>query len=366
MKKFAILGQGQLATMLIESADNLALEVKAFPLPAISQNGLTEQAEIARYCHQLKHFDVVSFEIENIAVELLTAIQAMQSVSVYPSIQALAVAQDRLNEKNTFNYLNIPTNNFFEINNYQDLRDAASELRYPFVLKTRRFGYDGKGQMLVKNSMEQEIAWKRLSNHPLIAEQWVDFDYEVSQIASRDHQGNISYYPLVRNEHRSGILRETHVIAIDKPLSDQAQNISAKLLTYFNYVGTFTIEFFVKGNNLYANEIAPRVHNSGHWSIDGATTSQFENHMRAIAGLGVKPASISKAHAIMINLIAEDVPATLITNNYIKPKSYGKTWREGRKMGHINIVADNKQDFLKAYNEVYSSIDAKPCWSYIA
>ena len=365
MKKIAILGQGQLAAMLIESAEHLDLEINSLPLPTINGKGLTGQAEIQRYCDQLRQFDVVGFEIENIAVELLTEIQAMKAVSVCPSIKALAVAQDRLNEKNTFNYLNIPTNNYCEINSYQNLCDAASQLGYPFIVKTRRFGYDGKGQMLIKTPMEQEAAWKTLGNHPLIAEQFVDFDYEVSQIASRDHKGRIVYYPLVRNEHRAGILRETHVVAIDKPLSDQAQNISGKLLTYFDYIGTFAIEFFVKEDKLYANEIAPRVHNSGHWSIDGASTSQFENHMRAISGLDVKPTSISKQHIMMINLIAEDVPKTLIPNNYIKPKSYGKTWRDGRKMGHINIIADNKQDFLAACNTVYQHIQAKPCWSYI-
>ena len=365
MKKIAILGQGQLATMLIESASSLDLQIKCFPLPDINPNEPINEDKIRCYCTQLQNFDAISFEIENISIDLLNAIQKINNISIHPSIQVLSVAQDRLNEKLTFNYLNILTNNFFKIDSYKDLFNAAFQFGYPFVLKTRSSGYDGKGQVLVKSLIQQEIAWEKLGSQPLIAEQWIDFDYEVSQISSRDSQGNIAYYPLVRNEHCSAILRETHVTMIGKKLSDQAKYISAKLLKYFDYIGTFTIEFFVKNNKLYANEIAPRVHNSGHWSIDGAKTSQFENHMRAIAGLDIKPSIISKSYIMMINLIAEDVPENLIKNDHIKPKSYGKTYEYRRKMGHINVISDNRQDFLTAYKMVYKSISAKPYWFYV-
>ena len=358
-KKIAILGQGQLANMLIESASELGLEITAFPLPQMDKYAQSTADEIKKYVKQLSGYDVVTYEIENISVDLLKSVQAV--TQVLPSISALKVAQDRLLEKELFQKQQILTNTFYAVKSFEQLQQVVDKLSYPFIVKTRRFGYDGKGQYVIKTKQDLQKAWQILGEHPLIAEKFVKFDYEVSQVASRDQYGVIRYYPLVRNEHREGILRETHVMAFSESLTKQAQGCIKSLLEQFDYVGTFAIEFFVKDEMLIANEIAPRVHNSGHWTIDGANQSQFLAHMKAIAGMGLEEVKLKHPYTMMINLIAEDAPKDLPKQDGIYPKSYGKIYRENRKMGHINITADSQTEFYKRCKTVYNDVKAKPC-----
>ncbi|WP_119344597.1 5-(carboxyamino)imidazole ribonucleotide synthase [Facilibium subflavum] len=352
--KIAILGQGQLAQMLIESVEDLPVEIETFALPVVNKDGICDDTEIQKYCQLLQSFDVITYEIENICVSLLRKIN--QKVPVYPAIDALMTAQDRLSEKQLFTSLGIKTNRYLAIKHFAELQSAAELLGFPFIVKTRRFGYDGKGQFLVKKQAQLQEVWAQFAGIDLIAEGFVDFDYEISQIASRDQKGNIVYYPLSHNQHHKGILRQSRVLQNNKGLPDEAQRIIKDLLEYFDYVGTLTIEFFVKDDVLYANEIAPRVHNSGHWSIDGANCSQFCNHMRAVAGFSVKPVVTTAQYIMMINLIGQDVPVNLKPNQYVKPKSYGKTLRSGRKMGHINIIGDEFDVFEKHLNETYQQL----------
>ncbi|WP_395947001.1 ATP-grasp domain-containing protein [Caedibacter taeniospiralis] len=356
--KIAILGNGQLAQMLIESVSDLALEIDAYPLPEIDANGQSTAAEISLWQQRLKDYDVVTYEIENISVELLQTVN--EETRIFPAIDGLKVAQDRLLEKTTFKQLEIETNTFLAVNSWADLREAAVSLGYPFIVKTRRFGYDGKGQYIVKVPESLSKAWDLLGQYPLIAESFVAFDYEVSQIASADQFGNIAFYPLVRNEHREGILRETHVLHEEGELTFSARESVRRLMAYFDYVGTFAVEFFVKGNVLYANEMAPRVHNSGHWSIDGASVSQFRNHMLAISGARVVEPYANARHIVMINLIGENAPVVELPEN-VFVKSYGKELRPGRKIGHFNIVDNELETFVESINIIYQNLKAKPC-----
>jgi 5-(carboxyamino)imidazole ribonucleotide synthase len=360
MKRIAILGNGQLATMMHDVSGKLELSTTDFPLPEISKDGSCSMSESALWVQKLKNFDVVTYEIENIPVSLLEAVNNI--VPVYPAISALASSQDRLIEKNTFTELNIQTNSFVMIDSQVDLEQAANTFWYPFIIKTRRFGYDGKGQYVLKSASDISRAWDSLGEHALIAESFVKFDYEVSQIASRSKFGEIVYYPLVRNEHREGVLRETHVLGMNEALTGKAQAAIKKVLNHFDYVGTLAMEFFVVGDALYVNEMAPRVHNSGHWSIDGAVTSQFENHLRAVAELPLGQTSPIRTYTMMINLIGEDVLDDRFGGlQGVTVKSYGKSLRANRKMGHINIVSDSEKVFKSTIEKVYHEIKAMPC-----
>lgn len=360
MKKIAILGNGQLAAMMHDVSVKLGLLTIDFPLPEINKDGSCPHSEISSWVKKLKNFDVVTYEIENIPVSLLEAVNDV--VPVYPSIPALASSQDRLIEKTTFTKLDIQTNAFMSISRQVDFIKAAQKFGYPFIIKTRRFGYDGKGQYVLKSEDDISKAWSVLGEHALIAESFVKFDYEVSQIASRSQSGKIVYYPLVRNEHREGILRETHVLAMSDTLSRKAQAAIEKVLNHFDYVGILAMEFFVVDDALYVNEMAPRVHNSGHWSIDGAVTSQFENHLRAVAGQALGETNPTHTYTMMINLIGEDVLDNRLSHlQGVTVKSYGKSLRKNRKMGHINIVSDSEKVFKETVTKVYQKIEATPC-----
>ena len=362
MKKIAILGNGQLAAMMHDVSGRIGLETTDFPLPKINKDGKCSNAEISLWVQKLKDFDVVTYEMENIPVSLLEAVNEI--VPVYPAVSALASSQDRMIEKTTFTKLDIQTNAFMSIDSQLDLEKAAQKFGYPFIIKTRRFGYDGKGQYVLKSENDISLAWDTLGEHALIAESFVKFDYEVSQIASRSVSGEIVFYPLVRNEHREGILRETYVLEMSETLSKKGQAAIEKTLNYFDYVGTLAMEFFVVGDALYVNEMAPRVHNSGHWSIDGAVASQFENHLRAVAVQELGETNPTHTYTMMINLIGEDILDDRFSAlQGVTVKSYGKSLRENRKMGHINIVSDSEKVFKETVEKVYQEIKAAPCFT---
>ncbi|MCF6808108.1 5-(carboxyamino)imidazole ribonucleotide synthase [Thiotrichales bacterium 19S9-12] len=356
----AILGNGQLAQMLSDNAEKLNVSTTSFPLPKTDRQGNIEQAEIDFWLNKLKDYDAITYEIENIPVELLEKLN--QFVPVNPSIKALETAQDRLKEKKLCNTLNVPTNRFMAIKSLEDLESATELLGLPLVLKTCRFGYDGKGQFVLKEIADIQKAWALLGEAgPLIAEAFVDFEFEVSQVSTRNKNGEIIYYPLVRNEHRDGILRESYVLPNQDELSMQAKSIARVFLEYFDYVGTFAIELFARNGVLLVNEMAPRVHNSGHWSINGSTVSQFENHLRAVSDQNLVQPELVSPYAMMINLIGEDVPENWRNQDGIYARSYGKSLRENRKMGHINITADSKEELNQRLNAAYDQLAAQPC-----
>jgi len=294
-------------------------------------------AELADSC------DVVTYEFENVPVD--SARFLAERLPVHPTPRALDMAQDRIPEKEGFRRLGIGTAPFQAVESLQDLRGAVESLGMPAVLKTRRFGYDGKGQARIKADTDLGQAFAEIGGQPAILEAFVPFEREVSVIAARDVNGTVACFDVAENVHENGILRSSTIPAKLKPrTATQGRHIAATLLDALDYVGVIGVEMFlsVKGGeeSLMVNEIAPRVHNSGHWTIEGAETSQFENHLRAITRQPLG-STACRGHAGMLNLIGE-IPeaARHLAIPGSRLHDYGKSPREGRKLGHITVVAD--------------------------
>jgi 5-(carboxyamino)imidazole ribonucleotide synthase len=286
--------------------------------------------------------EVVTFDWENIPVASLEGLPGAARIS--PPLRALAAAQDRLTEKRSFELLGIPTTRYAAVDSRESLELAVKSIGLPGVLKTRRLGYDGKGQYLLRAPADLDAAWQALGKAPLLYENLVPFDAEVSVIAVRGRDGATVFYPLNLNVHREGILRLTRAPYGNAALTRQAQRAARKLLEHFQYVGVLTIEFFVKRGKLIANEMAPRVHNSGHWTIEGAETSQFENHLRAIAGLPLGSTG-ARGVSAMVNLIGHaPAPAPVLAVPGAHLHLYGKAPRAGRKLGHVTVHADDRAE----------------------
>lgn len=336
-----IVGAGQLGRMLALAGYPLGLEflfldkeagTPAAQLAPSLVGSFTDPKlldELARRC------EVVTVDWENVPVEALERIAKVTRVA--PPLAALATAQDRVAEKLLFGKLRIPTNAHRAVDSLADLSAAVQALGLPGVLKSRRLGYDGKGQAVLRQAGDIATAWASLGGQPLIYEEFVPFDYEVSLIGVRSTSGEIATYPLNRNLHRDGILRLTRAPWYAPAVEAAARRHMRKLLAHFDYVGVLTVEFFVRRGKLIANEMAPRVHNSGHWTIEGAVTSQFENHLRAILGLPLGDTA-AIGHSAMLNLIGE-MPqrAALLADKSLFLHDYGKQPRPGRKLGHVTL-----------------------------
>lgn len=340
-----ILGGGQLGRMLALAGYPLGLTFRFLdtpisapvkPLARYVVGGYEDERLLDWFARDL---DVVTYEFENVPV---SSAQLMEPrVPVFPPPNALETAQDRLSEKTCFQSLGIPTPPFAAVENADDLYRAIDNIGLPAVLKTRRFGYDGKGQMVLRDAVDFKDASHTMLGPPLILEGFIPFEREVSLLAVRGRTGETAFYPLVENQHREGILRLSLAPAPDLTDSMQqtAQDYAVLLLNTLNYVGVLAIEFFVRDGQLIANEMAPRVHNSGHWTIEGAETSQFENHLRAVCGLPLGSCEPRGASA-MLNIIGmlPDTKAVLaIPGAHLH--LYGKTERAGRKLGHITLCA---------------------------
>jgi 5-(carboxyamino)imidazole ribonucleotide synthase len=280
--------------------------------------------------------EVITFDWENISVDALRALVGAARIS--PPIAALAAAQDRVSEKKLFERLAIPTTRWRAVGSRTQLVRATREIGLPAVIKTRRLGYDGKGQAVVRTQEEVERAWEQLGTAPLLYEELIPFDCEVSIIGARSPRGELAVYPLNGNVHSEGILRVTRAPFGPPRWQRLAATYLERVLRHFRYVGVLTIEFFVRKGKLIANEMAPRVHNSGHWTIEGAVTSQFENHLRAILDLPLG-STRSRGFSAMINLIGT-LPArqTLLAAGDVHLHDYGKQPRPGRKLGHCTLV----------------------------
>jgi 5-(carboxyamino)imidazole ribonucleotide synthase len=264
-----------------------------------------------------------------------------QRTAVFPPARALACAQDRLSEKEQFSELGIPRAPFFAVGSRAQLDAALAKTGYPAVLKTRRLGYDGKGQFVLRGEDDREPAWQALGSVPLILEGFVDFDRELSIIAVRSKTGETRFYPLVENQHQGGILRRSLAPApgLSEALQAKAEGYAARLLDALGYVGVLALELFDKGGELYANEIAPRVHNSGHHTIEAAQTSQFENHLRAILGLPLGSTELVGVAAMrnLIGALPDRAAVLAIPDAHLH--AYGKAPRTGRKVGHVTVRA---------------------------
>jgi 5-(carboxyamino)imidazole ribonucleotide synthase len=341
--RVGIIGAGQLGQMLGLAGKHLDLEFTfldpapeppasiagtVISLPFDSDEGLEQLAS---------NVDVLTYEFENVPVDAIEKVA--DRVTVYPPPEALEHAQDRLHEKRLFESLGIPVAAYAAVDSEEDLREAAASIGLPLVLKTRRLGYDGKGQEIVNNQSDIASAYEALGGNALIAEQWVAFDREVSAIGARNVDGELAIYPITENWHSDGILRTSRAPDEAKHIAELATQYLTALLDRLNYVGVLALEFFVLGEQLFANEFAPRVHNSGHWTIEGAVTSQFENHLRAILNMPLGDTS-AVAHAGMVNLIGA-MPASWSEGGRRSLHDYGKTPRPGRKLGHITVLADS-------------------------
>ncbi|TAM10522.1 MAG: 5-(carboxyamino)imidazole ribonucleotide synthase [Nevskiaceae bacterium] len=293
-------------------------------------DGLTELCELS---------DVVTYEFENVPVHVAQSIQARRSI--FPPPEALRVAQDRFIEKSTFKELDIDVTPFAAVSSLPELTAAVGTIGLPAILKTRRMGYDGKGQFMIRTAADIDNAWSTLGPNDFILEAFVPFKREISCLGVRSRTGEMAFYPVAENQHRAGILRISTPRAND-PLQAQAETFTQRMLERLDYVGTLGFEFFDLGDGrLLGNEIAPRVHNSGHWSIEGSRCSQFENHMRAVAGLKLGDTSL-RGPCAMVNFISTAPSAAELSGMPgVHPHLYGKSPRPRRKIGHATVTAND-------------------------
>jgi 5-(carboxyamino)imidazole ribonucleotide synthase len=346
-----ILGGGQLGRMLALAAARLGFKCHVFaPSPdspafdvvhRVTCADYTDTAALDRFAAEI---DVVTYEFENVPAETATFLSARKPV--IPDPRVLATIQDRLTEKNFITQLGIRTARFAAINSPTELAAALAEIGRPAVLKTRRFGYDGKGQVAIRNGTDLATAWREIGAQPSILEAFIPFEREVSVVAARARDGGgVECFDVIENEHRDHILKVSRVPAsIPDNLAVEARGIATAIAAAFDYVGVLAVEMFVVREAtrpaLLVNEIAPRVHNSGHWTIDGATVSQFEQHIRAVAGWPLaRPLRCGRIE--MTNLIGAEVEdyAKWLTVPGASVHLYGKAAvRDGRKMGHVTRV----------------------------
>ena len=358
--KIGIIGAGQLGRMLALSGYPLGLrfvfldssvDAPGAQVGRIVQGAFDDPAKLSELADEV---DVVTFDVENVPVHAVDAIAKRKPF--YPQVTALGASQDRLTEKTLFRQLKIPTPEFAAIDSLSDLVHATQNIGMPGVLKTRRLGYDGRGQYVIRSAADVETAWKTLGTVPLIYEAFVNFSREVSLIGVRSTRGEIRCYPISANTHSNGILRHSIAPYRNSALQKQAETYLKRVFKQFDYVGILTIEFFVKNGKLIANEMAPRVHNSGHWTIEGAATSQFENHIRAILGL---PLGDTRAlgHAAMVNFIGEmPPPEQILSIPGVHYHSYGKEPRPNRKLGHCTITAASATARDKALSKLLKAL----------
>ncbi len=345
--RIGVIGAGQLGRMLALAGIPLGLSFRFLDRSADSPGGQVAPLIVGDFEDELKlaelarDVDVVTFDWENVSVAALSAIGA--GVPVLPPPAALAVSQDRLLEKQLFRKLKIPTADFAPVDTHEDFTHAVAGIGIPGVLKTRHLGYDGKGQYVVRSVPDVETAWSTLGGKALLYEAYVDFNREVSLIAVRGKSGAVAFYPLSANVHADGMLSHTVAPWSDRVLERQAERHLRRLLKHFEYVGVLTVEFFVIRGRLLANEMAPRVHNSGHWTIEGAVTSQFENHLRAILGWPLG-SSEPLGHTAMINFVGS-IPRRerWLREPNVHFHDYGKQARPQRKLGHCTILERNPQ-----------------------
>jgi len=357
MKTIGVLGAGQLARMLALAGIPLGFKFlyvdpsHSSPASLLGEQIVAPFEDATALQKLVDSSDLITYEFENIPVSVVRKLAHTRSV--FPPPIALESSQDRLLEKQFFNQHGIETAPFYPVDDQPSLEQAIAVLKLPLILKTRRFGYDGKGQFLVKSLEDAITAFNQLGQKGIIAEGFVKFDRELSCIAVRGIDGATFFYPLVENFHHEGILRlslaPAQVHATDLNLQASAQ--VGRILQALDYVGILAVEFFEKEGKLIANEMAPRVHNSGHWTIEGAETSQFENHIRAVAGLPLgdpKPRGFSA----MINIIGSMPDAAKVLQiPGAHLHDYGKEPRAGRKLGHLTIRADSLEELNRTLQE---------------
>ena len=353
-----ILGGGQLGYMLALAGYPLDFHFRFLdpspqaPVGRVASRVTAEYTDfeaLEKFAHGLA---LVTYEFENVPVEALRFLQKL--VPVYPSAQALETAQDRRSEKLLFQKLGIPTTKSAVINSAGELHQTVKKIGLPAILKTCRLGYDGKGQWVLRTGEDVERVKNEIPSAPLILEEFVKFSRELSILAVRARNGETAFYPLVENHHRDGILRLSLAPAprLTEALQREAEAAARRVLESLDYVGVLAIELFECNGRLLANEMAPRVHNSGHWTIEGAVTSQFENHLRAVSGLPPGDTG-TLGFSAMLNLIGELPDSNeLLSVPGAHLHLYGKSLRSGRKVGHVTVRADSSEQLQQRLRQL--------------
>ena len=356
-----ILGGGQLARMLALSGAPLGLRLLVMDTVADACAGqfapllvgdYRDEAALAQFAGKV---DVATFDFENVPAESAEWLAAR--VPVFPSPRALAVAQDRLPEKTLYRELGIPVPEFAAVSDRAGLDAALAAVGTPCILKTRRLGYDGKGQFRIRSLADADAAWEALGAQAgkvgLIVEAFVPFERELSVVAVRGRDGEFRTWPLTWNWHVDGVLSASLAPArVEPALADTAIAHARRLAERLDYVGVFALELFCRDGVLLANELAPRVHNSGHWTLEGAETSQFQNHLRAVLGLPLGSTAML-GHACMLNWIgAMPEAGPVLAEPGGHWHDYGKEPRAGRKVGHATVRADNALELAAALERI--------------
>ena len=362
MATIGILGGGQLARMLALAGAPLGHRFLVVDSEQDACAGQVAPLLCANWrdFDQLRKFadqiDVATFDFENVPAD--TAEWLTSHTRVFPNPAALSVAQDRLLEKALFGEVGLDTPVYAAVDSIEDLRAAIEKTGLPAVLKTRRLGYDGKGQFVLRVQADIERAWESLGGVPLILEAFVPFDSEISVIGVRSRNGEFRHYPLTRNWHRNGILSVSLAPAkVDQDLQCRAVERARALAERLDYVGVFALELFSFNGTLLGNEMAPRVHNSGHWTIEGSACSQFENHVRAVLGL---PLGDTRAlgYSVMLNWVGElPDPMPVLSEARAHWHDYGKSPRPGRKVGHATICAETPEELIERLQRVGRALD---------
>lgn len=319
-----------------------AADAPAADLGRIVVGSFDDPATLAEF---LRSVDAVTFEFENVPAAVLERIAATARIPVRPAVEALRMGQDRLLEKTLFREAGLATAEFAQAGTLAEFAAAVARVGTPCVAKTRRMGYDGKGQAVLRDAAPATIesAWRALDEgrHGAIVEAFVPFTRELSILGVRGVSGEVRFYPLVENLHHGGILRRSVAPAalVDQGLQSSAERHAGEIMRRLGYVGVLAIEFFEVGGELLGNEMAPRVHNSGHWTIEGSVTSQFENHVRAVSGMPLGSTAMAAPAAVMLNLVGTSLAQAegALSIPDAKMHWYGKAPRPGRKVGHVTI-----------------------------
>lgn len=359
--KVGIIGGGQLARMMAQAGVSLGLDFVFLDPAADACAGPLGELLVADWTEAPKQpalmaCDRITADFENVPASVLETLAGQ--VTVRPGPQAFEAGQDRLIEKTLFQSLNIPVPAFAPVASRPELLEAIDRIGLPAVLKTRRLGYDGKGQFVLRSQEDLEPAWSALGHHELILEAWVPFRHECSITAVRSASGELVFYPLSWTVHREGILKLALAPApVSEALAGDARALVSRLMAHLDYVGCLTLELFVTDEGLLANEFAPRVHNSAHWTIEGCVTSQFENHLRAVCDLPLGSTDM-RGQALLLNWIGQ-MPSMekLLAVPGLHWHDYGKKPRTGRKVGHATLSAADRSGLMAAVDQLVPLLD---------
>ena len=359
--KVLVLGAGQLARMMALAGAPLNISISAYDVNSDSiVHPLTQQNLGKGLANAITDADVVTAEFEHIPLPVLA--QCQQSGKFLPGDTAIKAGGDRRLEKQLLDAAGVRSAAYHIVNSEADFNAAISKLGLPLVFKSALAGYDGKGQWRLKQAEQAAALWQEInaflaadSKQAIVAEQFIPFQREVSLIGARNRKGEVQVYPITENHHVNGVLSVSLAVAGNQQLQQQAQQMFTAVANQLNYVGVLAIEFFDVNGELLVNEIAPRVHNSGHWTQQGADVCQFEQHLRAVCGLPLGSTALVRP-SLMVNILGEDtVPEGILAIPGLHLHWYGKTKRAGRKMGHINLSGATTTE-LKARFETLISL----------